>query len=54
MWPYYSSTILFSIFQGHVFHIRKQYFYSEIPLPFPNSSYLLEPSNPMANVEMRF
>ena len=30
------------------------YFYSEIPLPFPNSSYLLEPSNPMANAEMRF
>ena len=29
-------------------------FYSEIPLPFPNSSYLLEPSNPMANAEMRF
>ena len=22
-------------------------------LPFPNSSYLLEPSNPMANTEMR-
>ena len=30
------------------------HFYSEIPLPFPNSSYLLEPSNPMANAEMRF
>ena len=29
-------------------------FYSKIPLPFPNSSYLLEPSNPMANAEMRF
>ena len=29
-------------------------FYSEIPLPFPNSSYLLEPSSPMANAEMRF
>ena len=32
----------------------KSSFYSEIPLPFPNSSYLLEPSNPMANAEMRF
>ena len=32
----------------------KLIFYSEIPLPFPNSSYLLEPSNPMANAEMRF
>ena len=32
----------------------KDSFYSEIPLPFPNSSYLLEPSNPMANAEMRF
>ena len=32
----------------------KTQFYSEIPLPFPNSSYLLEPSNPMANAEMRF
>ena len=29
-------------------------FYSEIPLPFPNSSYLLEPSTPMANAETRF
>ena len=28
-------------------------FYSEIPLPFPNSSYLLEPSNPMAIAEMQ-
>ena len=33
---------------------EKAIFYSEIPLPFPNSSYLLEPSNPMANAEMRF
>ena len=32
----------------------RMFFYSEIPLPFPNSSYLLEPSNPMANAEMRF
>ena len=32
----------------------KKLFYSEIPLQFPNSSYLLEPSNPVANAEMRF
>ena len=30
------------------------FFYSKIPLPFPNSSYLLDPSNPMAKAEMRF
>ena len=34
--------------------VRDRAFYSEIPLPFPNSSYLLEPSNPMANAEIRF
>ena len=33
---------------------RTLLFYSEISLPFPNSSYLLEPSNPMANAEMQF
>ena len=33
---------------------KSEQFYSEIPLPFPNSSYLLEPSNPMGNAEMRF
>ena len=27
-------------------------FYGKIPLPFPNSSHLLEPSNLMANVKM--
>ena len=40
--------------QSQHFLTTRTYFYSEIPLPFPNSSYLLEPSNPMANAEMRF
>ena len=38
--------------QERKLHPNKFYNFSKIPLPFPNSSYLLEPSRPMANAEM--
>ena len=43
----------FNLHKLIIFPENTKLFYSEIPLPYPNSSYLLEPSNPMANTEMR-
>ena len=47
--PKMAAILNFRIFAKN----GKTQFYSEIPLPFPNSSYLLEPSNPVDNPEMR-
>ena len=47
--PKMAAILYFRIFAKN----GKIQFYSEIPLPFPNSSYLLEPSTPMANAEMQ-
>ena len=54
MWYVTTDSCSGEAHQNNTYLLDNIVFYSEIPLPFPNSSYLLEPSNPMANAEMRF